>query len=109
TKEELKGVLKKSWDEKDERRVEVSDEFQQTKESTELEAIEVQPTPLEDQPTEIPTPTDTEVISKTKKIKMRVIKPRDIEAGEEIQEELDQTKESIQLEAAEIQPTPLKD
>ena len=53
----------------------VHEELDQAKESIQLEATEIQPTPVEEQPAEISTPVDTETISKTKKIKKRVIKP----------------------------------
>src|SRR5699024_4419840 len=77
----------------------------QTLESIELETAEILPTPSEEQPTEVPTPIETEVVSKTKKIKKRVTKPKDSELGEDISEAVDQTLESIELETAEILPT----
>src|SRR5690606_7445479 len=58
---------------------EVADEITETKESVELESSEIQPTTTEDEPTEMPTPMETEVISKTKKIKKRISKPKETE------------------------------
>src|SRR5699024_2860068 len=84
----------------------VSEAVDQTHESIELETAEIQPTPSEEQTTEVPTPIETEVVSKTKKIKKRLTKPKDIELGEEISEAVDETLESIGLETAEILPTP---
>src|SRR5699024_4536180 len=84
----------------------VSEAVDQTHESIELETAEIQPTPSEEQTTEVPTPIETDVVSKSKKIKKRLTKPKDIELGEEISETVDQTLESIELETAEILPTP---
>src|SRR5699024_4725140 len=87
----------------------VSESIDQTQESIELEAGEIPSTPVEDQPAELPTPIETEVVSKIKKIKKRVIKPKDSELGEDVSESIDQTQESIELEAGEIPPTPDED
>src|SRR5699024_464398 len=87
----------------------VSESIDQTQESVELEASEIPPIPDEDQPTELPTPIETEVVSKTKKIKKRVIKPKDCELGEDVSESIDQTHESIELETSEVPLTPVED
>src|SRR5699024_11660418 len=84
----------------------VSESIDQTQESVELEASEIPPIPDEDQPTELPTLIETEVVSKSKKIKKRVIKPKDSELGEDVSESIDQTQESVELEASEIPPIP---
>src|SRR5699024_2066365 len=84
----------------------VSEAVDETLESIELETTEILPTPSEEQPTEVLTPIETEVVSKTKKIKKRLIKHKDSELGEDVSEAVDQTLESIRLETAEILPTP---
>src|SRR5699024_7618039 len=87
----------------------VSESIDQTHQSIELETSEIPPTPDEDQPTELPTPIETEVVSKTKKIKKRVIKHMDSEIGEDVSESIDLAHESIELETSEVPPTPVED
>src|SRR5699024_2383414 len=87
----------------------VSEAVDQTHESIGLETTEIQPTPSEEQPTEVPTPIETEVVTKTKKIKKRLTKPKDSELGENVSEAVDDTHESIEMETTEIQPTPVKE
>src|SRR5699024_11155535 len=87
----------------------VSESVDQTQESIELEAGQIPPTPDEDQPAELPTPIETEVVSKTKKIKKRLIKPKDSELGEAVPDAIPNSHESIELEAGEIPPTPVED
>src|SRR5690606_35522571 len=72
TKKIIRRIPKPKESEIDHERAE---KVTETKESVQFKSSEIQPVPTEDEPTEMPTPIETEVISKTKKIKKRISKP----------------------------------
>src|SRR5690606_41453140 len=66
-------------------------------------------TPTTEEPTATPHAGPTKLISKTKKIKKRISKHKESEMSEEVADEITETKESVELESSEIQPTTTED
>src|SRR5699024_6827786 len=103
TVSKTKKIKKKSLKPKDDQIGQDEQESSEvTKETIEFEATEVPVEQEEQTEPDIVTPLETETVSKTKKIKKKSLKSKDDQIGQDEQESIEVTKETIEFEAAEV-------